>query len=165
MQNSWKFGFGKNGGLYSLENINYSGNGLIDAFPGELKNAIISTSVISGHGNADSQNFTTTDKLYLLSTREIWIDDDGESRAGPDRYDTAYNSTRQLDYYGSYGTALSNYSAAIKKYNGTAYEWWLRSPSSSNYRVFYSVRDTGNWFSSLVSSSPVIGISPAFRLG
>lgn len=37
-----------------------------------LRNMIINTTVAPGHYRLDSENYVTTDKLYLFSTREIW---------------------------------------------------------------------------------------------
>lgn len=58
-------------------------------------------------------NFTSSDKLYLLSTKEVWN--------GGTRYDTAEAETRQLDYYKNKGvtTSYPNSSGAIKQYNGS----------------------------------------------
>ena len=52
---------------------------------------------------------------------------------------------------------------AIKKYNGSAYYWWLRSALVFNGRDFYYVADNGGWHYTNADSN--YGISPAFRLG
>lgn len=44
---------------------------IYNAIPEELRNGIIDTIVVSGHGKSNTENFTSTDKLYLLSTAEI----------------------------------------------------------------------------------------------
>ena len=57
--------------------------------------------------------------------------------------DTSDSLTRQLDYYQNEGVTTSNYSGAIKKRNGTASYWWIRSAISDAERYFYLVRSTG----------------------
>ena len=89
---------------------------IYNAIPSEIKNAIIDTTVVSGHGSTSGEtNFTSTDKLYLLSTAEVWA----QGSSNTISYDTARDLTRQLDYYKNLGTSTSNYSGAIKK-NGTS---------------------------------------------
>ena len=84
-----------NSTTYAYENIDYSTTGIYSSLPEVIKNAIIDTTVVSGHNSNDTTNFTSTDKLYLLSTHEVWEDVDGNTSSGIDRYDTAYNNTRQ----------------------------------------------------------------------
>ena len=131
-------------------------NDIYNLLPSDLKNGIINTTVVSGHGSNDSSNFTSTDKLYLLAPKEIYSDFN-------DNYDTAKYLTRQLDYYKNEGVTTSNYSNAIKIYNSSASWWWLRFAKSSNNSYFYIVSSNGNWG----SGSAVItdGVSPAFRIG
>ena len=147
--------------------VDYTSDGIYNALPTALKNAIINTTVVSGHGNKDSTNFTTIDKLYLLSTHEVWEDVDGNTSDGIDYYDTGYNNTRQLDYYknnnvtmGFYGEG--NYSLAIKKYNNSNTGWWLRSASTDYIPNFHHVYNTGRWYGD--SSNNTNGVSPAFRI-
>ena len=101
-------------------------NGTIyNALPSELQNVIATTTVVSGHGDTSGKaNFTSSDKLYLLSTKEVW-GKDGTSNIIIN--DTAEAETRQLDYYKNNGVTTSNYSGAIKQYSGTNTIWWLRS--------------------------------------
>ena len=47
-------------------------NDIYSALPKELKSVISDTFVVFGYGASDSGNFITTDKLYLLSTKEVW---------------------------------------------------------------------------------------------
>ena len=93
----------------------YVNTDIYNALPTELKNGIIDTTIVSGHGiTAGETNFTSTDKLYLLSTHEVWEDVDGNTSSGIDRYDTAYANTRQLDYYKGLNVTTSSYSGVIK---------------------------------------------------
>ena len=135
-------------------------NDIYNVIPSEIKNAIIDTTVVSGHGSEDSSNFTSTDKLYLLAPGEVWSDWKTSSGAS---YDTAKDLTRTLDYYTSIGVTTSNLSGAIKK-NGTSVAWWwLRVASSSSNHSFYPVTNTGDWYDAAVTNT--LGVAPAFRLG
>ena len=166
------------GGWPASDMRTYINTDIYNALPSELKNAIISTKVISGYGclnydrdnkicnNLDNSgnNFESTDKLYLLSMHEVWEDVDGNTSNGPDYYDTAYSNTRQLDYYNNLGVTTSNYSGAIKKdSSNSASEWWLRSAISTSTYGFYIVRSDGRY--NAISANYPYGVSPAFRIG
>lgn len=46
--------------------------------------------------------------------------------------DTAYDVTRQLDYYANNNvTTSSNESYTAKQFNGTITHWWLRTANAS----------------------------------
>ena len=157
-------GDGNKGGWEYSDMRTYVNSDIYNALPSTLKNAIINTTVVSGHGYNDSANFTTTDKLYLLSPHEVWEDVDGNTRDGIDYLDNAYNNTRQLDYYKNNNIKTSSCYSAIKK-NGTSnYDWWLRSARSTNEGTFFEVGPSGGW-SYDDSDDDVNGVSPAFRLG
>ena len=134
-------------------------NDIYNAIPDEIKNVIIDTTVVSGHGRNDTSNFTSTDKLYLLSPAEIWA----QGTSNTVNYDTARDVTRQLDYYKNLGTSTSNYSGAIKKNGTDADFWWLRSAHSDYGNAFFNVRSNGECGSDY--SYDTYGVSPAFRLG
>ncbi len=135
-------------------------NDIYNSLPSDLKNGIIGTTVVSGHGSTSGEtNFTSTDKLYLLSTAEVWAQGSSNTISG----DTAKDLTRQLDYYKNLGTSTSNYSGAIKK-NGTSNSyWWLRAARSSNTYDFLYVSISGDWTNSYAGNTD--GVAPAFRLG
>ena len=131
-------------------------NDIYNSLPSEIKNAIIDTTVVSGHGSTNGEtNFTSTDKLYLLSTAEVWAN-------GHD-YDAARDVTRQLDYYKNLGTSTTNRSGAKKKKGTSAARWWLRAAYSGNGNYFYLVDIDGSWSNN--SAYGAIGVSSAFRLG
>ena len=131
-----------------------------NALPSDLRSVIIDTTTISGHGSRSGEtNFTLTDKLYLLSTAEIWA----QGSSNTISYDTARDVTRQLDYYKNLGTSTSNYSGAIKKDGTITSDWWLRSARSSSGGSFYYVSANGSSNSSTAISTK--GVSPAFRIG
>ena len=143
------------GGWPASELYTYVQNDIYNALPSELKNGIIDTYVVSGHGKSDSANFTSTDKLYLLSTMEVWGSNPG--------YDTATAETRQLDYYKAQGVTTSNYSGAKKRYNGSSSSWFLRAAISSSSYSFYTVSTSGDWIS--IDAYDSYGGAPAFRIG
>ena len=148
------------GGWPASSMYTFVNNDIYNAIPSEIKNAIIDTTVVSGHGNTSGEtNFTSTDKLYLLSTAEVWA----QGSSNTISIDTARDVTRQLDYYKNLGTSTSNYSGAIKK-NGTSDSYWLlRAATSNNTRNFFRVHRNGDWIDS--SASTTNGVAPAFRLG
>ena len=131
-------------------------NDIYNAIPSELRNAIIDTTVVSGHGKSDTANFTSTDKLYLLAPKEIYTDWSNSS-------DTAKDLTRTLDYYTSIGVTTDNYSGAIKKNGTSASYWWLRAAFSNYTYNFLSVNSYGNYYSYTANTTG--GVAPAFRLG
>ena len=135
-------------------------NDIYNSLPSELRNAIIDTTVVSGHGSKDTANFTSTDKLYLLSTVEVWAEGTSNQIGNND---TARDNTRQLDYYKNLGTSTSNYSGAIKKNETSAAWWWLRAAYSYGNTSFYRVGTNGDWGNT--DSSSTRGVAPAFRLG
>ena len=145
------------GGWSSSELRTFINNDIYNAFPVDLRNIIIDTIVVSGHGKSDSTNFVTTDKLYLLAPKEIFSN-------WSNSYDTAKSLTRTFDYYISAGVTTSNYSGA-KKYKGTsAYYWWLRSAYSTSNSDFFRVNRSGGWSGSNTATA-ANGVSPAFRIG
>ena len=154
-------GDGSKGGWLASEMRTYVNSDIYNALPTKLKSAIINTTVVSGHGPFDSSNFTSIDKLYLLSTHEVWEDDDGRTNRGIDYLDTAYSNTRQLDYYSSKNVTTGSYEEAKKQ---SDYDWWLRSPNKNDVTSFYFVTQSGYYIND-ANSSHNTGVSPAFRIG
>ena len=149
------------GGWPATSMRTFVNNDIYNAIPSEIKNAIIDTTVVSGHGSTSGEeNFTSTDKLYLLAPGEVWSDWKTSRGAS---YDTAKDLTRTLDYYTSIGVTTSNYSGAIKKNGTSASGWWLRAAYSKTTTYFFSVYDNGDWRASYADSTR--GVAPAFRLG
>lgn len=142
------------GGWEASSMRSYINSDIYNALPGDLRNAITTTKVISGHGSTSGEsNFETNDNLYLLSTKEVY------GKAG---YDTVDSETRQLDYYKNKGVTLSNYSGAIKQYNNSNSYWWLRAADSSSITAFTGVNINGSRNSRSADLS--LGVSPAFRI-
>ena len=148
------------GGWPASEMRTYVNDTIYESLPKELRDNIINTTVVSGYGPSDTSNFTTIDKLYLLSTKEVW---GKEVTSSVINYDTAENETRQLDYYNRIGVTTSNKSGAIKQYNGSSTYWWLRSVHSSYDYSFYYVVSNGYW--SADDAIDALGVALAFRIG
>ena len=153
---------GKNiGGWPATDMRTYANGAFFNNLPEELRKVIIETKVVSGHGSTSGEtNFPSTDKIYLLSAHEVW--EDG-TRYPVSSNDTAWNNTRQLDYYKNLGVTTNNFSGAIKKKNGSTSTWWLRVAVSNIDSNFLYVGDNGDWYR-YGAPSPR-GFAPAFRIG
>lgn len=134
--------------------------------PSDLQKVITDTKVISGHGRDDKnnkrtdENWESTDKLYLLSPHEVF--EDVTSNHG----DTAWNNTRQLDYYKARNVTLDGHWSSAMKWintNKMAYSWWLRTANSFFATSFLNVSNTGTFSYSYASDAS--GFAPAFRIG
>ena len=147
-------GDGNKGSWEYSEMRTFINSDIYESLPETLKIGIIDTYVVSGYGTNDNSVFRNTDKLYLLSCKELYNYEGA--------YDNASAFSRQLDYYNEIGVTFSNYSGAIKNLNDVAKTWWLRSPYSSAVfsRVLSSGANNSNY-----SSNMSYGVSPAFRLG
>ena len=146
------------GGWLNSQMKTFIDNDIYNSLPEELRNVIIDTKTVSGHGKEDTNHITSPeDKLYLLAPKEIYSDWSND-------YDSAKDLTRQLDYYNSKGVTTSSYEAAIKKNSaGTANFWWLRSANSYYYSIFYAVSTNGGWGNIYARST--YSVFPAFRIG
>ena len=145
------------GGWPATSMRTFVNNDIYNAIPSELRSAIIDTTVVSGHGSTSGEtNFTSTDKLYLLAPKEIYIDFN-------DTDDTAKDLTRTLDYYTSIGVTTRNHSGAKKKSGTNADWWWLRAARSNASNNFYYVSSIGSYTNKIADDTN--GVSPAFRIG
>ena len=144
------------GGWPASSMYTFVNNDIYNALPSDLKSVIIDTTVVSGYGGEDTENFTSTDKLYLLAPKEIYTN-------WSNSYDTAKDLTRTLDYYTSIGVTTSNYSGAIKKNGTSPARWWLRAVRSGYTNNFVNVGSDGDWNYS--DAGNAYGVAPAFRLG
>ena len=150
-------GDGNMGGWEYSEIRQFVNNEIYNSLPSELKNVIIDTYVVSGYSNSDTSVFKTTDKLYYFSHREI-----GGGTVYSNIKDSGYS--HQLDLYVAYN---GNHAMAIKKMNGTASNWCLRTPPYYTsgriyYNVFYGIRASDGFIDQYGACS---GVSPAFRIG
>ena len=147
------------GGWRDTKVRTYINETIYKSLPRDLQNIILTTKVISSYGKNDSANFETEDKLYLLSSEEVFGDFATSSMAG---HDTSAGTSKQLDYYKNQGVTLSNFEKSIKQYEGNNDYWWLRSVSDDNPWCVYDVANTRGW--SNTSAMSYDGISPAFRI-
>ena len=149
------------GGWEASEMRTYANGDFFNKLPEDLRNVIKATKVVSGHGSTTGEtNFTTTDKIYLLSAHEVY--EDGTSNQ-VSSIDTAWDKNRQLDYYKNLGVTADSYSGAIKKYNNSNFIWWLRTPLSNYSLYFLNVGSPDFWVSA--GSDYPLGVAPAFRIG
>ena len=149
------------GGWPATSMRTFVNNDIYNALPTDLKNAIIDTTTVSGHGSTNGEkNFTSIDKLYFLAPGEVFTDWNTNSISS---YDTAKELTRALDYYANINVTTSNYSNAIKKNGVNTSYWWLRSAISENYFNFFNIYSNGAWNSD--NAFIAHGVSPAFRIG
>lgn len=136
--------------IYSY--LNVDDDSIYNKLPSDLKNVIADTYTVSGHGRtAGETNFSSISKLYLLSSQEVF----GNNQ----EYDTANSSTKQLEYYQD-----NNTSSDRIKYTSAGVEsiWWLRSPRSIYTDDFYCVESDGSIAPRNASYS--YGVAPAFRI-
>lgn len=144
------------GGWPGSEIYSFVNDYIYTLLPDDLREIIIDTTVVSGHGEIENTNFTSTDKLYLLSPKEVIINWEAD--------DTSLDLTRQLDYYANQFTTLSNSSAAQKNITESGQTideaWWLRSADSTDSQIFYNISKNGTADSGRAIST--YGISPAF---
>ena len=140
------------GGWKDSELRTYVNETIYGALPSELQNVIVSTIVVSGHGdNSGETNFETQDKLYLLNVEERW---------GSNYLDTSMGASKQLDYYKNLGVTAYNCEGAKKQYNGSDYPYWTRSVMYNSVAI--GARKNGSY--TQYDANATIGISPAFRI-
>ena len=148
------------GGWKDSEIRTYINGTIFNSLPSELQNIVAATKVISGHGNTSGEtNFETQDKLYLLSSEEIYEDFTSSENA---QYDSTTGTSRQLDYYQKSNVSTNDYLNAIKKFNGVADYWWLRSIDSHVSGYALGIGGGGNWYGN--SMYDFYSVSPAFRI-
>ena len=95
--------------------------------PTEVQNGIREVNKLTSAGNQSSTIKTTADKLFLLSEIEIFNS-------------TLYSKSGEGTQYAYYKAGNSR----VKKRNGSACDWWERSPYGSVSAGFCYVYDSGN---------------------
>ena len=100
---------------------------ILALMPTEVQNGIREVSKKASVGGASSTIETVSDKLFLLSEVEIF---------GSTSYSAAGEGT-QYDYYKAGNSK-------VKKQNGSAADWWERSPYASNSTYFCLVNSGGS---------------------
>ena len=100
---------------------------LLNQLPAALKNVLKSVNKLSGTGGGSTSGTQTThDKLFLLSDVEIF---------GTISYSVPGEGTQYAYYKAGNST--------VKKVNGSADDWWERSPFSGDASNFCCVTGTG----------------------
>ena len=100
---------------------------LLNQLSSDLKSVLKFVNKVTSKGNNQSGLETTSDKLFLLSEIEVF---------GATQYSYA-GEGKQYEYY----TAGNS---TIKKVNGSAYNWWERSPRSGSTADFCFVGSYGS---------------------
>jgi len=134
----------------------YLSTTIYNTLPIDLQSVIIDTKVVSGYGHSDTSNFISTDKLYLLDSKEVF------GTSFTDSYNTSKDNERQLDYYLVQGVTSNDHSKAIKQKDGSNYPWWFRTAYFNNNSDFYGVSTTGSYYDPIAYYTG--GVSPAFRI-
>ena len=116
---------------------------LLNQLSSDLKSVLKFVNKVTSKGNNQSGLETTSDKLFLLSEIEVF---------GATQYSYA-GEGKQYEYY----TAGNS---TIKKVNGSANNWWERSPCSGYTNYFCFVSYSGNANNSNASNS--YGVSFGF---
>lgn len=99
---------------------------ILALMPTEVQNGIREVNKLTSAGSQSATINTTADKLFLLSEIEIF---------GSVSYSKSGEGT-QYDYYKAGNSK-------VKKFNGSAYSWWERSPYGSNSTDFCAVNSIG----------------------
>lgn len=104
---------------------------ILKQMPADVQSGIREVNKISASSGRSHVLVTTKDSLFLLSEVEVF----GSASNSNSGEGTQYN------YYGAgHGT--------VKNFNGSAYDWWERSPSAGSTRYYCTVKSTGsaiNW--------------------
>ena len=109
---------------------------ILSLMPTEVQNGIREVNKLTSAGNRSSTIDTTADKLFLLSEIEIF---------GSVSYSKSGEGT-QYDYYKAGNSK-------VKKFSGSANNWWERSPDGRYSTYFCCVRSDGH-ASGLAASYP-----------
>lgn len=109
---------------------------LLSQLASDLKNAIVKVKKLSSAGNQSTTINTTEDSLFLLSEVEIFGS-------------TTYTKAGEGSQYKYYQSGNSR----VKTVNGSASNWWERSPNGNNSTNFCSVGSNSNVGSNSASNS------------
>ena len=127
---------------------------IYNALPDEIKNSIIDTNVVTENDSSIGSGLKSTDKIYLISAVEVF----GPTFASQNNVDGEH--TRQMDYYVEKGVTVTSGENASK-----ADIWILRSMSSANDGTYYCISMYGNTQPCGGTSSILVYLAPAFRIG
>ena len=116
---------------------------LLTKLPSALQNVIKAVNKLTSAGNQSATINTTSDKLFLLSEVEIFGS-------------TTYSKSGEGSQYAYYKAGNSK----VKKVNGSASEWWERSPRGGDSTNFCFVTSSGGAIGGNASNS--FGVAFAF---
>lgn len=109
---------------------------MLKQMPADVQSGIREVNKISASSGRSHVLVTTKDSLFLLSEVEVF----GSS------INSNSGEGTQYDYYKAGNST-------VKNFNGSAYDWWERSPSAGSPRYYCTVKSTG---SSINSGANVI---------
>ena len=109
---------------------------ILKQMPADVQSGIREVNKITASGGRSTSLVTTKDSLFLLSEVEVF----GSS------INSHSGEGTQYDYYKAGNST-------VKNFNGSAYDWWERSPTANSTRYYCNVKSTG---SSVNSSANVI---------
>lgn len=116
---------------------------MLKQMPADVQSGIREVNKISASSGRSHVLVTTKDSLFLLSEVEVF----GSS------INSNSGEGTQYDYYKAGNST-------VKNFNGSAYDWWERSPSANSARYYCAVKSTGsaiNW-----SANTIHGVAFAF---
>ena len=131
------------GGWTSCAMRNSVLNRIFSSLPADLQNVIKAVNKLTSAGNQSATINTTSDKLFLLSEVEIFGS-------------TIYSKSGEGSQYAYYKAGNSK----VKKVNGSASNWWERSPRGDFSSPFCYVNSDGN--ASYNNASISSGVAFAF---
>ena len=118
-------------------------NSIFSSLPADLQNVIKAVNKLTSAGNQSATISTTSDKLFLLSEVEIFGS-------------TTHSKSGEGSQYAYYKAGNSK----VKKVNGSAHNWWERSPYSGYTDAFCLVDSNGGANSNVARNS--YGVSFGF---
>ena len=116
---------------------------ILKQMPADVQSGIREVNKISKNGGKKTLLVTTKDSLFLLSEVEVF----GSSS------NSLSGEGTQYDYYKAGNST-------VKNFNGSAYDWWERSPSTGSTRYYCVVKSTGSSINA--NSNTIRGVAFAF---
>jgi hypothetical protein len=116
---------------------------ILKQMPADVQSGIREVNKISKNGGKRTLLVTTKDSLFLLSEVEVF----GSSS------NSLSGEGTQYDYYKAGNST-------VKNFNGSAYDWWERSPSLGSTRYYCVVKSTGSSINA--NSNTIRGVAFAF---
>lgn len=116
---------------------------ILKQMPADVQSGIREVNKITAGGGRSTVLVTTQDSLFLLSEVEVF----GSSS------NSLLGEGTQYDYYKAGNST-------VKNFNGSAYDWWERSPSTGSTRYYCVVKSTGSSINA--NSNTIRGVAFAF---